>query len=192
MKKFLYIIGSVIVIIIVWVIIANVSPVSYEDYIQNDFSDEKILFESDEIRFDNDTGKIITSIGSEENSDYYSITIVNTTDGWFNNQYQTETAYTYYNDAMAEIDKADSHISDVTEVFNNGDQYGCFVGTVPISCRTLSFDGVEAQLIAQTATIDGKNYSFYLYYLPAEYTENAEIEYIDENNQKIDIVIEHY
>lgn len=192
MKKILKIVGIIAVIILIWFVIASVSPVSYSDYLADTFSDEKILFESESFSMGEDTANIITNIGNSNGEDYYCITLVNQTDGWLKNQCTSAASYTYYKDALEQTNQPDAHISDFTDTFRNNAEYGCFIGSVPSDCQSLSFNGISANLIAQNITANSKDYHFCLYYLSEKYSEKAEIEYINNNNQNIDIVIENY
>ncbi|MGN0521187.1 MAG: hypothetical protein ACI4IQ_00970, partial [Eubacterium sp.] len=152
MKKFLTVIGIIVAVILIWYILGNVSPISYSECLEQSFYEETILFESEDIEFGNDKGKIITSIGTND-EDFYSVFVVNETDGWLNNQFQCVISFTYYKEALDDALKDGNDVSDYLTVLNDGDETGCYIGIVPLTCKSLSFDGIKANLEEQTAIV---------------------------------------
>ncbi|MDE6111561.1 MAG: hypothetical protein K2F65_06575, partial [Eubacterium sp.] len=170
MKKFLNIFIVIVIAVIAFALFANLTPTSYEKCLVDLFGSKSILFESEEMIFGDDTGVIVSSI-----DDCYNITAINKTNGWLNNQCECDFSFSYDKNALEEALTENTAVTDYVNTFDDKDKTGCYLGIVPLDCKYLSFDGASAKFIEQSVKIDGEEYEFYLYYLPTENKENAEI-----------------
>ena len=189
MKTFLKIAGIALCIIVLWFVIASILPVSYDKCMSTVFENSEILYKTDNIEFDNDSGQLITSVTDDKL--YYNITLINKTDGWLNNQNQISSSDTFDKNAVSEALSSLS-ISTFPELMNNDNTEGCYYGIVPTDCDSLLFNGIKAELIPQTVEINGEKFDFYFYYLTTDNVEQASVYYVDNKGNQKQITEEVY
>lgn len=72
-----------------------------------------------------------------------------------------------------------------SEIKTGSNYYGSvYVGTVPSSCRSVTINGIAAEMVRQTFELNGEQADFYLYYCmleQGEYPDHAEVTVTDEN-----------
>jgi len=181
MKKFAKIISAAAIIAVFIYMIKLLLPISYEKVIDNNInnlSDSSILYESQDITMGDDTAKVIAFSNGEE----YTYMVMNKTDGLLNNQCTISKIYTH---ALPSLTNDVENYQIKTDVSSTKDKNdGIYIGIVPSTCKSLTFDGKKAQLIKQTANYNGNEYKFYLYILKTEYKENPHTVYTDIYNVK--------
>lgn len=120
-----------------------------------------------------------------ENGDNQYIVAIGRISGIRNNKYELLSYNEEEDQFLLSSEYLNIYDYPESEIKTGSNYYGSvYVGTVPASCRSVTINGIAAEMVHQTFELNGEQADFYLYYCiieQSEYPNNTEVIVTDEN-----------
>lgn len=148
---------------------------------------------SDNIEIGNNTLFVYSVLndGTAENDKDQYIIAVGNIKGLKNNKYSIAEYWEQEDKLLTSSSYLNIYDYPEIEVKNGKDYIGSlYVGTVPITCTSVTIQGESATMVEQSFDLNGEKADFYLYYCvvkEAEYTDSADVKVTDENGKQYSV-----